>query len=223
LLPAACRHCAKRWTNSLAQPGQNAWDQFNQAQASGDPEQLLTVAQQASDDVRSNMYQQIAWQFASSGDLQRVRQIADKLTDPFRREQVLQQSLRQSAFNAANQGQFAGARQLAQEITPDEDRATILAQLSPMDLESRRRWAEYSRAKDEMFAVTDIKQAPWYVVDAENKKCARLNIIRHLLSLIPYRDLTPERLKLPPLDKTKYVRPPIQEQNFIPQVYRSGD
>jgi len=94
--------------------------------------------------------------------------------------------------------------------------------LSPMDLESRRRWAEYSRAKDEMFAVTDIKQAPWYVVNAENKKCARLNVIRHLLSLIPYRDLTPERLKLPPLDKTKYVRPPIQEQNFVPELYRAG-
>jgi len=91
--------------------------------------------------------------------------------------------------------------------------------LSPMDLESRRRWAEYSRAKDEMFAVTDIKQAPWYVVNAENKKCARLNVIRHLLSLVPYKDLTPERLKLPPLDKTKYVRPPIHEQHFIPQVY----
>lgn len=91
--------------------------------------------------------------------------------------------------------------------------------LSPMDLESRRRWAEYSRAKDEMFAVTDIKQAPWYVVNAENKKCARLNVIRHLLSLVSYKDLTPERLKLPSLDKTKYVRPPIQEQNFIPEIY----
>ena len=95
--------------------------------------------------------------------------------------------------------------------------------LSPMDLESRRRWADYSRAKDEMFAVTDIKQAPWYVVNAENKKCARLNVIRHLLSLIPYKDLTPERLKLPPLDKTKYVRPPIHEQNFIPAVYIPSD
>lgn len=95
--------------------------------------------------------------------------------------------------------------------------------LSPMDLESRRRWAEYSRAKDEMFAVTDLKQAPWYVVDAENKKCARLNVIRHLLSLIPYRDMTPERLKLPSLDKSKYVRPPIHEQNFIPQVYRTSE
>ena len=95
--------------------------------------------------------------------------------------------------------------------------------LSPMDLESRRRWAEYSRAKDEMFAVTDIKQAPWYVVNAENKKCARLNLIHHLLSMIPYRDMTPERLKLPPLDKTKYVRPPIQEQTFVPELYRSGE
>jgi polyphosphate kinase 2 (PPK2 family) len=95
--------------------------------------------------------------------------------------------------------------------------------LSPMDLESRRRWAEYSRAKDEMFAVTDIKQAPWYVVNAENKKCARLNVIRHLLSMIDYKDLTPEHLKLPLLDKTKYVRPPIREQTFIPEVYTLGE
>jgi len=92
--------------------------------------------------------------------------------------------------------------------------------LSPIDLESRRRWAEYSRAKDEMFAVTDIKQAPWYVVNAENKKCARLNVIRHLLSTIPYEDLTPEKLKLPALDKTKYVRPPFHEQSFIPEIYK---
>jgi polyphosphate kinase 2 len=92
--------------------------------------------------------------------------------------------------------------------------------LSPMDLESRKHWADYSRAKDEMFAVTDTKQNPWYVVNAENKKCARLNVIHHLLSMIPYRDLTPEPLKLPTLEKSKYVRPPIQEQNFIPEVYR---
>ena len=92
--------------------------------------------------------------------------------------------------------------------------------LSPMDLESRKHWAEYSRAKDEMFAVTDLKQTPWYVVNAEDKKSARLNVIRHLLSLFSYRDLTPQPLALPPLDKTKYVRPPIQEQNFIPEVYR---
>jgi len=92
--------------------------------------------------------------------------------------------------------------------------------LSPMDLESRKHWADYSRAKDEMFAVTDTKQSPWYVVNAENKKCARLNVIRHLLSLFAYRDLTPGPLPLPPLEKTKYVRPPIQEQNFIPLIYR---
>jgi polyphosphate kinase len=91
--------------------------------------------------------------------------------------------------------------------------------LSPMDLQSRARWVEYSRAKDDMFAYTDTKQVPWYVVNADNKKCARLNVIQHLLSLIPYEDLTPKPMKLPPLDKSKYVRPPLQEQNFIPEVY----
>jgi polyphosphate kinase 2 len=92
--------------------------------------------------------------------------------------------------------------------------------ISPMDLESRKHWADYSRAKDEMFAITDTKQSPWYVVNAEDKEAARLNVIRHLLSKIPYHDLTPEHLELPPLVKTKYVRPPIHEQNFIPQVYQ---
>jgi len=67
--------------------------------------------------------------------------------------------------------------------------------------------------------VTDTKQAPWYVVNSEDKKSARLNVIRHLLSLVPYRDLTPESLKLPPLRKTDYVRPPMQNQNFIPVIY----
>ena len=89
-----------------------------------------------------------------------------------------------------------------------------------MDLESRRRWVEYSRAKDEMLAHTDVKHAPWYVVDADNKKTARLNIISHLLTLIPYEDLTPKPLKLPPIERTKYIRPPIHDQNFIPEVYR---
>ena len=92
--------------------------------------------------------------------------------------------------------------------------------LSQIDLQSRPRWVEYSRAKDEMFAHTDTKQVPWYVVNADNKKCARLNVIRHLLSLIPYEDLTPKPTKLPPLDKSKYVRPPIHEQNFVPEIYR---
>jgi len=92
--------------------------------------------------------------------------------------------------------------------------------LSPMDIESRRRWVDYSQAKDEMFAHTDIKQVPWYVVNADNKKRARLNVISHLLSTIPYQDLTPEAIQLPPLDRRKYVRPPITDQNFIPEVYK---
>ena len=92
--------------------------------------------------------------------------------------------------------------------------------LSPIDLEARRRWVEYSMAKDEMFAATDIKQAPWYVVRADDKRRARLNTIAHLLSLIPYQDLTPERLVLPPREPDKgYVRPPITDQTFVPEIY----
>ena len=92
--------------------------------------------------------------------------------------------------------------------------------LSPMDLESRKRWLEYSKAKDEMFAHTDIKQAPWYVVDADVKKRARLNCIRHLLSMIPYEDLSPEPIELPPRqDAVGYVRPPISDQTFVPKKY----
>ena len=92
--------------------------------------------------------------------------------------------------------------------------------LSPMDLKSRSLWVEYSRAKDEMFAHTDIKQAPWYVVDADNKKTARLNCIRHLLSRIPYEDLTPEPIVLPARQTDGgYVRPPITDQTFVPEVY----
>ena len=92
--------------------------------------------------------------------------------------------------------------------------------LSPMDLQSRARWVEYSMAKDDMFRATDIKQAPWYVVDANDKKRARLNVISHLLSLIPYEDLTPEPIVLPPREPDRgYVRPPMDEQTFIPEPY----
>jgi polyphosphate kinase len=92
--------------------------------------------------------------------------------------------------------------------------------LSPMDLQSRARWVAYSKAKDEMFAHTDIKQAPWYVVNADNKKRARLNVISHLLSLIPYEDLTPEPIVLPPREPDGgYVRPPLSDQTFVPEVY----
>ena len=100
------------------------------------------------------------------------------------------------------------------------NRPTKRWKISPMDLESRKHWADYSRAKDDMFNSTDHKQAPWFVVNAEDKKAARLNVIRHLLSKIPYKDLTPELLELPPIIKAEYVRPPYQEQHFIPVIYR---
>jgi len=90
--------------------------------------------------------------------------------------------------------------------------------LSPMDVESRKLWVEYSKAKDDNFAHTDIKQAPWYVVNADVKKHARLNCIKHLLSLIPYKDLTPRPIKLAPRVKaTGYVRPPMTDQTFVPE------
>ena len=92
--------------------------------------------------------------------------------------------------------------------------------LSPMDLESRRRWVEYSRAKDVMFMHTDIKQAPWHVVEADVKKRARLNCISHLLSLVPYEDLTPEPIELPPrTTDAGYIRPPKDDQSLVPDYY----
>ena len=97
--------------------------------------------------------------------------------------------------------------------------------LSPMDLESRSRWVEYSRAKDMMFAHTDIKQAPWYVVKSDVKKHARLNCIAHLLNMIPYEDLTPKEIVLPKRKDSKgYVRPPMSDQTFVPEIYpRHGE
>ena len=92
--------------------------------------------------------------------------------------------------------------------------------LSEMDSQSREKWVEYSRAKDEMFQHTDIKQAPWYTVEADDKRRARLNCITHILSHIPYQDVTPPPLDLPPrrpLDDN-YVRPPKWEQNIVPDA-----
>lgn len=92
--------------------------------------------------------------------------------------------------------------------------------LSPMDLQSRSRWVEYSRAKDAMFTYTDTKQSPWNVVNSDDKKRARLNVICHLLSKIPYEDLTPETIVLPPRQPDQgYIRPPITDQTFVPEVY----
>lgn len=92
--------------------------------------------------------------------------------------------------------------------------------LSPMDLKSRELYVEYSKAKDEMFAYTDTKISPWHMVDADNKKRARLNCIHHLLSMIPYEDLTPNAVELPPRKDSKgYVRPPIEEMTYVREVY----
>jgi polyphosphate kinase 2 len=92
--------------------------------------------------------------------------------------------------------------------------------LSDVDLASMDRWDEYSHAKDEMFKYTDIKQAPWFVVNAESKKRARLNCIRHLLSVIPYKDLRTEPVELPQRSKIgRYMRPPITDQTFVPESY----
>ena len=92
--------------------------------------------------------------------------------------------------------------------------------LSPMDVESRKRWVDYSRAKDVMFEHTDRKKTPWHVVDADNKKRARLNCIRHLLGQIPYQDMRPVQIDLPPRQPdTNYKRPKKSTQRFVPQVY----
>jgi polyphosphate kinase len=92
--------------------------------------------------------------------------------------------------------------------------------LSPMDLESRKHWVEYSRAKDEMLAKTDTKWCPWYVVQADDKKTARLNCIAHLLSQVPYADMTPVEMELPPRQENNgYKRPPKSTQRLVPTVY----
>jgi polyphosphate kinase 2 len=92
--------------------------------------------------------------------------------------------------------------------------------LSPMDLESREKWLEYSKAKDQMFKYTDTKQSPWFVVPADNKKRARLNCISHLLSIIPYKELKHKKIVLPPRKEEEgYVRPPFSDQTFVPEIY----
>ncbi|NOX30500.1 MAG: polyphosphate kinase 2 [Actinobacteria bacterium] len=91
--------------------------------------------------------------------------------------------------------------------------------LSPMDLESRARWVDYSKAKDQMFATTDTKASPWWVVNADDKRKARLNCIQHILSTIPYEDLTSAKLELPDRQADTYVRPPLDEQTYVKDYY----
>jgi len=93
--------------------------------------------------------------------------------------------------------------------------------LSPMDLEARNRWVDFSKAKDAMFAATDILEAPWWVVEADVKRRARLNVMSHLLTQVPYKDLTPKAPKLPrrpAVSAEGYVRPPMETQHIIPDV-----
>jgi polyphosphate kinase 2 len=84
--------------------------------------------------------------------------------------------------------------------------------LSPMDLQARARWVDYSEAKDQMFAYTDIKEAPWYVIETDNKRSAHLNLLSHLLSLIPYKSVPQQHIELPPRQERSYKRPPKEMQ-----------
>ncbi len=92
--------------------------------------------------------------------------------------------------------------------------------LSTMDLEARARWVEFSRAKDTLFAHTDVKQAPWWVVEADDKRAARLNCIAHLLTQVPYEAVPWENVELPERRPSGgYVRPPLSDQTFVPKLY----
>lgn len=92
--------------------------------------------------------------------------------------------------------------------------------ISPMDLESRRHWVDYSRAKDAMFAATDTEDSPWWVVEADDKRRARLNCITHLLSQFEYKDVDQGALELPPRQEDPgYVRPALTSYHFVPEAY----
>ena len=91
---------------------------------------------------------------------------------------------------------------------------------SEMDLQARAKWVEYSRAKDDMFNYTDTRLSPWFVVDAEDKRAARLNCIQHLLAQIPYEPQKKKKVTLPEIDKSAYIRPPKHEQTIVKAIYK---
>jgi polyphosphate kinase len=91
--------------------------------------------------------------------------------------------------------------------------------LSPMDLGSHRRWYDYARARDAMFAATDTPESPWYVVNADDKRRARLNCIAHFLSLIPYEEIPRQKVTLPPRQKAKGYKKPNHPFRFVPEKY----
>ena len=92
--------------------------------------------------------------------------------------------------------------------------------LSPVDIEARARWVDYAEAKDQMFAYTDTKESPWFVVEADDKRTARLNLISHLLEQVPYERVDHDEIKFPPRQERAYVRPPVDTQTFVPERFR---
>jgi polyphosphate kinase 2 len=92
--------------------------------------------------------------------------------------------------------------------------------LSPMDLEARARWVDYAEAKDAMFAFSDTPDSPWWVIDADDKRSSRLNVMAHLLSLLPYQQPVLASIELPPLQHREYQRPPKETQRFVPARYK---
>ncbi len=92
--------------------------------------------------------------------------------------------------------------------------------LSPVDVEARARWVDYAEAKDEMFAQTDTEDSPWFVVEADDKRTARLNLIAHLLEQIPYEPVDQSQIEFPPRQERAYTRPPLNTQTFVPERYR---
>ncbi len=114
-------------------------------------------------------------------------------------------------------------------VSDDEQERRFVARLrdpmkrwkfSPMDVESRDRWVEYSKAKDEMLVHTNIPEAPWFTVDSDDKERARLNCMRHILVKVPYEELPPDTVELTPRKPAgSYVRPPRSEQFYVPQYY----
>jgi polyphosphate kinase 2 len=92
--------------------------------------------------------------------------------------------------------------------------------LSPVDIEARARWVDYAEAKDQMFAYTDTKESPWFVVEADDKRTARLNLISHLLEQVSYEPVDHDKIKFPPRQERAYVRPPVDTQTFVPERFR---
>lgn len=115
------------------------------------------------------------------------------------------------------------------EISPEEqekrfqeriDNPLKQWKISPMDMEARKRWYDYSRARDDMFKFTDTEISPWYIVPADDKKRARLNCISHLLGMIPYKEIPKKKLQLPPIQKKKGYKPPrVSDAEVIPESF----